>query len=174
MRSFYILICIAFLVLSCNSVKRTQKMLSRGDYDQAISLAVKKLQKDKTAKEYDSHIGLLEEAFSKATEENLRRLVILKKESRPTNAREIYYIYLDLRARQELIRPLLPLYSQGMGRKANFDLVDYGNDFLAAKDNYVKSLYREANMYMERNTKLDFRSAYNVLCELDEIQPHYK
>ena len=80
MKAFYFLVFFATLSISCNSVKRTQKMLNRGDYDQAISLAVKKLQKDKNAKEYDSHIQILEEAFSKATEDDLRRIALLKKE----------------------------------------------------------------------------------------------
>ena len=56
MKAFYILIFTTVLLFSCNSVKRTQKYVAKGDYDKAISLAVKKLQKDKNAKEYDGHI----------------------------------------------------------------------------------------------------------------------
>lgn len=174
MKAFYLLICIAFLSISCNSVKRTQKLVTRGDYDQAISLATKKLKKDKSAKEYDSHIRILEEAFAKAKEENLRRINSLKKGKSLQNAKEIYYTYLDLEARQNLIRPLLPLFSKEMGRNAVFNFSDYSDDLYKAKDAYVKSLYQEAELYRQRNTKLDFRSAYNILCELDEVQPNYK
>ena len=174
MKALYTLLFIAFLSVSCNSVKRTQKLVSSGNYDQAISLAVKKLKKDKGAKEYDSHIRVLEEAFSKAKEENLRRIAHLKKDKNRANAKEIYYAYLDLDARQNLIRPLLPLYSKEMVRNANFIFSDYGSDLSVAKDAYVKSLYQEADLYINRNTKLDFRNAYNVLCELDEVQPNYK
>src|SRR5690554_5781818 len=174
MKAFFMILFIAFLGVSCNSVKRTQKLVSSGNYDQAISLAVKKLQKDKGAKEYDPHIRVLEEAFLKAKEENTRRIAFLKKDRNSTNAKEIYFTYLDLDARQDLIRPLLPLYSKEMGRNVNFVFSDYGSDLLAAKSDYAKSLYQEADLYMKRNTKLDFRSAYNVLCELEEIQPNYK
>lgn len=174
MKAFYMILFIAFLGVSCNSVKRTQKLVSSGNYDQAISLAVKKLQKDKGAKEYDPHIRVLEEAFLKAKEENTRRIAFLKKDRNSTNAKEIYFTYLDLDARQNLIRPLLPLYSKEMGRNANFVFSDYGSDLLGAKSDYAKSLYQEADLYMKRNTKQDFRSAYNVLCELDEVQPNYK
>jgi hypothetical protein len=174
MKAFYLLLFSALFSISCNSVKRTQKFVARGDYDQAITLAVKKLQKDKAAKEYDPHIRLLEEAFLKANENDLRRLDFLKKENSPNGAKKIYYTLLDLQARQDLILPLLPLYSEEMGRKANFVFSDFSNELLAAKDAYVKALYQEALIYMQRDTKIDYRSAYNVLCELDEVQPHYR
>tara|TARA_R100000988_G_C4001824_1_gene169587 strand:- start:1331 stop:2512 length:1182 start_codon:yes stop_codon:yes gene_type:complete len=174
MKAFYLLLFTALFSISCNSVKRTQKFVARGDYDQAIELAVKKLQKDKGAKEYEPHIRLLEEAYLKAKEDDTRHINFLKKENSPAGAKEIYYTYLDLQARQDLIRPLLPLYSNEMGRKANFVFSDYSNDLLAAKDAYVKALYHEAIVYMQRNTKKDYRSAFNVLCELEEVQPNYR
>ena len=174
MKAFYIFVLIAFLGVSCNSVKRTQKLVSGGNYDQAISLAIKKLKKDKDSKEYDPHIVILEEAYAKAKEENLRRINLLKKDKSTKSAKEIYYTYLDLEARQNLIRPLLPLYSLSMGRNANFVFSDYSTDLSIAKDGYVKSLYQEADLYFKRNTKADYRSAYNVLCELEEIQLNYK
>jgi hypothetical protein len=174
MKAIYILLFTALFSISCNSVKRTQKFVSQGNYDEAIELATKKLQKDKGAKEYDLHIRLLEEAYLKARDNDTRQIDFLKKENSLAGAKEIYYTFLDLRARQDLIRPLLPLYSNEMGRNANFIFSDYSNDLLAAKDAYVKSLYNEAQLYMQRNTKADYRSAFNVLCELDEVQPNYK
>jgi len=174
MKAFYILLFTALFSISCNSVKRTQKFVAQGDYNQAIELAVKKLQKNKDAKEYDAHIRLLEEAFLKAKDEDSRHIAFLKKENSPRGAKEIYYTYLDLQARQDLIRPLLPLYSNEMGRKANFIFTDYTNDLLVAKEAYVQALYQEAIVYMQRNTKQDYRSAFHVLCELDEVQPNYR
>jgi len=128
MKAFYIILFTALFSVSCNSVKRTQKFVAQGNYNQAIELAVKKLQKDKDAKEYDAHIRLLEEAYLKAKEDDTRHINFLKKENSPPAAKEIYYTYLDLQARQDLIRPLLPLYSNEMGRKANFVFSDYSND----------------------------------------------
>ncbi|AFL81915.1 hypothetical protein Aeqsu_2457 [Aequorivita sublithincola DSM 14238] len=174
MKAFYILLLATLFSISCNSVKRTQKFVSQGNYDLAIELATKKLQKDKDAKEYDAHIRILEEAFLKAKDDDTRHIAFLKKENNPAGAKEIYYTFLDLQARQDLIRPLLPLYSKEMGRKANFVFSDYSNDLLAAKDAYVKSLYQEASVYIQRNSKQDYRSAFNVLCELDEVQPNYR
>lgn len=174
MKAFYILLFTALFSISCNSVKRTQKFVSQGNYDEAIELATKKLQKDKNAKEYDAHIRILEEAYLKAKDEDMRRLAFLKRVNSLSGAKEIYYTYLDLEGRQNLIRPLLPLYSNEMGRNANFVFSDYSNDLIAAKDAYLESLYQEALVYMQRNSKEDFRSAFNVLCELDEVQPNYR
>lgn len=174
MKAFYILLLTVFLASSCNSVKRTQKFVARGDYDRAISLAVKKLQKDKTAPEYEPHIQILEEAYSKANQEDLRHISYLKRENSLANAKEIYYTYLDLQARQNLIRPLLPLYSPKMGRNAAFVFSDFGRELAQAKENYVQALYKEAQYYFNQNSKEDYRSAYNVLCELEEVRPHYK
>lgn len=174
MKLNYILLVTILLGVSCNSVKRTQKFLSSGNYDEAIELAVKKLEKDKNAKEYDAHIRILEEAFLKAKDEDTRRLSFLKQENRPSGAKEIYYTLLDLNARQDLIRPLLPLNSKEMGRKANFIFSDYSKDLLNAKDGYTNALYQEAISYINKNTKDDSRSAYNVLCELTEVQPNYR
>ena len=174
MKAFYILLFTALFSISCNSVKRTQKFVSQGNYDEAIELATKKLQKDKGAKEYDAHIRLLEEAYLKAKDADTRQIAFLKKENNPSGAKEIYYTLLDLEARQNLIRPLLPLYSNEMGRNANFVFSDYSDDLLAAKGAYVNSLYQEAIVYMQRDTKIDYRSAFHVLCELDEVQPNYR
>lgn len=174
MKAFYILLFTALISFSCNSVKRTQKFVSQGNYDEAIDLATKKLQKNKDAKEYDAHIRLLEEAFLKAKDNDMRHIAFLKRENSPSTAKAIYYTYLDLQARQNKIRPLLPLYSTGMGRNANFVFSDYTSDLITAKDGYVKSLYQEAQLYLKRNTKEDSRNAFNVLCELDEVQPNYR
>lgn len=174
MKTFYLLLFTALLGISCNSVKRTQKFVARGDYNQAIELAVKKLQKDKGAKEYDAHIRLLEEAYIKAKDDDTRHISLLKRDNNLRSAKEIYYTYLDMQDRQNLIRPLLPLYSLGMGRNANFVFSNYTNDLADAKDVYVKALYQEGITYMQRNTKQDARIAYEVLSELDEVNPNYK
>src|SRR5690606_32048851 len=96
MKALYILLFTAFSIVSCNSVKRTQKLVLQGNYDRAIELAVKKLQKGKDAKEYDAHIQMLEEAFFKANDNDSRRIAFLKKEGRPSGAKEIYYTLLDM------------------------------------------------------------------------------
>ncbi|OAB78548.1 hypothetical protein ULVI_08125 [Cochleicola gelatinilyticus] len=149
-------------------------MVAQGDYDRAIELAVKKLQKDKTADKNDTHIVLLEEAFKKASEEDTRRIAFLKKQNDPATSKEIYTLYRDLEYRQNLIRPLLPLYSASHRRDAFFDVKDYSNEIIAAKENYIHYLYDEGAIYMNRQTIADYRTAYHIYCELEELRSNYK
>ena len=174
MRNTITLFSLALLLVACNSVKRNQKFLAKGDYDRAIELAVKKIQKDKNSEKNKAHIVLLEEAFSKAVDDDTSRILFLKKEKNPATSREIYHLYTDLENRQQLIRPLLPLYSNETGRNAKFKLVDYSQDIITSKRAFTEYLYAEAQRYMNKRTIADYRTAYHVYCEIDELQSNYK
>ncbi|QNJ99201.1 hypothetical protein [Constantimarinum furrinae] len=174
MRQTITLLTMVLLLLSCNSVKRNQKFLARGDYDQAIELAVKKLQKDKTSAKSDEHIVLLEEAYKKVVEDDIRRIAFLKKENRAGSTREIYYTYRGLEYRQQLLRPLLPLYSETLGRNARLKIVDYSNEMIAAQNAYANYLYAEGEQLLNRNTTDAARQAYDMFLELSEIKPGYR
>jgi len=173
MRVTVILLFMGLLLMSCNSVKRNQKFLSSGNYDQAIELAVKKLSKDKNSKKSGEHIALLEEAFKKVAEKDMRRILFLEKDINPTASREIFYTYRSLQRRQDLIRPLLPLYSDVLGRSARFKLVDYGDKMILAKNKFADDLFAEAQTFLSYNTIMDSRSAYQRLEELKDVKPNY-
>ncbi len=162
-----------FVVTSCSSVKRSQKLAAKGEYDKAIDLAVKKLQKNRKSKDADAHIGILVEAFKKATEDDLRQISFYKKEKSQVGIRETYFIYVNMEERQQKIRPLLPLHYQN-GRAAKLKMADYTNEIIAAKNNYVASLYGQAEDFMRRNNKQDYRNAHHVLMQLNTISPNYK
>jgi hypothetical protein len=173
MRNTFSILVVILLLVGCSSVKRNHKFVSSGNYDQAIALAIKKLKKDKASEKNDPHISLLEKAFKKASEEDIRRIEFLKKDENPSNIRALYYSYLDLDNRQELIRPLLPLYSTSLGRNAKFQMVNYTNELVSSKKTYLEYLYREGDIYMNRQTTEDYRTAYNIYCEIDELQQNY-
>lgn len=162
-----------FVVTSCSSVKRSQKLAAKGEYDKAIDLAVKKLQKNRSSKDTDAHIAILVDAFKKATEDDLRQISFYKKEKSQAGIRETYFIYVNMEQRQQKIRPLLPLHYQN-GRAAKLKMADYTNEIIAAKNNYVASLYGQAEDFMRRNNKQDYRNAHHVLMQLNTISPNYK
>ncbi|WP_203292990.1 hypothetical protein [Luteirhabdus pelagi] len=174
MKAFLFSLGISLLLVSCSSVKRNQQLLSSGNYDQAIDLAVKKLQRDKNKDRFDEHIVLLEEAYEKAVEDDMRRIRFLKKSNEPNASRQLYFLYTGLENRQLLIRPLLPLYSDNLGRNAQFKFSDYSNEIIAAKQNYVKDLYEEGLAQKNLNTVQGFRKAYYLFCDVAELQPHYR
>ncbi|TDI70772.1 MAG: hypothetical protein E2O86_03115, partial [Bacteroidetes bacterium] len=174
MRATIIFLSTVLLLVSCNSVKRNRKFLATGNYDQAIEFAVKKLSKDKNSKKSGDHILLLEEAFKKGNEKDIRRIEFLEKDQNTKAIREIYYTYRNLEKRQSIIRPLLPLYSDVLGRNARFKLVDYSDEIIAAKNKFADDLYAEANTLLSYNTIIEARGAYKCLAELREIKPNYK
>ncbi|RFN57693.1 hypothetical protein [Marixanthomonas ophiurae] len=174
MRAFLFSIVALLIFSSCSSVKRNQKFIAEGDYDRAIDLAVKKLQKDKYAEKNDEHIILLEEAYKKAVAEDTRRINFLKKSNESNKSRSIYLLYKKLEDRQFLVRPLLPLYSKTLGRNADFKFKDYSSQIITAKQNYVADLYNEAVRLKNRNTVEDYRDSYYLLCDIHDLQPNYK
>jgi len=147
--------------------------LASGNYDQAIALAVKKLSKDNTSKKSGEHVYLLEDAFKKAVDQDKRRIDFLEKDINPTASREIYYLYRDLNRRQDILRPMLPFYSEALGRNARFKIVDYSDKTIAAKNRFADDLYDEANTLLGYNTIMDSRLAYKRLEELSNVKSNY-
>ena len=170
MRTTITLILATLLLSGCNSVKRNQKFLSQGNYDQAIELAVKKLQKDKRAPRNEEHILLLEEAYKKAVAEDQRRINFLKKENNLRAKRDVYYKYLDMERRQRWIRPLLPLYIPSEKRDAKFKFKEYTDATLAAKDVFGDALWSQSVRFLENNDKMQARRAFDLLNELQDLR----
>ncbi len=167
MKKTITLLLLALLLFGCNSVKRNQKFLAQGNYEQVITLAAKKLQKDPNGKNSSAHKAFLEEAFALAVKEDIRRINFLQKENLPSNTREIYYTYCDLGKRQELIRPLVATSN------LNITLKDYSNQIIAAKNNFADYLFTEGNRYLQQNTVLDAREAYEYFSDLKNLQLDY-
>ncbi|MEP6931925.1 MAG: hypothetical protein ABI850_18020, partial [Flavobacterium sp.] len=105
MQKITLLVSILFLAFSCG-VKTTQSLLSDGDYDGAINRAVEALKTKKDSKGKQDYVYLLEEAFAKAKDRDLRNLEMMGKEKNPANLERIYNTYVQLNNRQEKIRPL--------------------------------------------------------------------
>src|SRR6218665_3916025 len=122
----FLILSISFLT-SCSGVKKTQSFLSDGNYDAAINRSIESLKTNKTSKSKQDYVYLLEEAFAKAKERDLRDVEMLQKAVNPANFEKIYNTYLQLNNRQERIRPLLPLPLLQEGRNAIFPFDDYSN-----------------------------------------------
>ncbi len=172
MRQIITIFISALLLIGCNSVKRNQKFLAKGNYHQAIALAVKKLQKNKYSEKNEEHILLLEEAFKKAADRDEWRISSLKKENDLNALRDVYWLYRALEKRQVTIRPLLPLHIGSQQRNAKFKLKDYTNKKLAAKQLLGDRLLMDGQAYLKSNNKIDARRAFDLLDELIDLRPH--
>lgn len=162
-----------FLIFSCG-VKTTQSLISGGDYDGAINRAIESLRSNKDSKGKQDYVYLLEEAFAKAKERDFRDIEMLVKEGNPANFERIYNTYLNLKERQEKIRPLLPLKLLKQGKNATFVFDNYTDRIIESKTALSKYLYDNAVVLLKSKYKEDYRRAYDDLVYLDKINPGYK
>lgn len=174
MQKITFLISILFLAFSSCGVKTTQSMLSDGNYDGAIDRAVEALRTKKDSKGKQDYVYLLEEAFAKAKDRDLRDLDMMIKEANPVNSERIYNTYLLLNNRQEKIRPLLPLPLLKQGKNAYFPFDNYADQIVNSKNALSKYLYENASALLKSKNKMDFRKAYDDLAYLESINPNYK
>lgn len=167
--TFYLLLLI--ITIACG-IKTTQNLISEGEYDAAIEKATHKLRKNKTNKKSRAYIALLEEAFAKAKERDNRDITFLVKDANPQKLEQIFNIYKNLNARQEKIRPLLPLKVNNM--EVSFAFEDYTDQIVSSKNALAKYLYDNSKALLYTKDKMNARRAYNDLIYLNELTPSYK
>ncbi|WP_026777650.1 hypothetical protein [Polaribacter sp. Hel_I_88] len=163
-----------FLLISCSSVKKTQQAISNGNYDTAIDIAIENLKKNKTKKGNQPYVLMLQEAFNKARLRDLDRINFLKKDNNPQNIESIYSLYNDLKNRQEVIKPLLPLPILDQNKNASFQFANYDDEIIANKNQLSDYLYAKAKKLFTADNKFDYRTAYDDLEYLDKVNPNFK
>lgn len=173
MKKITLLLSLFIIVASCG-VKRTQSMLSDGDYDGAINRAVEGLRTNKNAKGKQDYVYLLEEAFAKAKERDLNAIAMMTKDANPSKLELVYNTYLQLDNRQERIRPLLPLQLIKEGRNAYFPFDNYSDLLINSKNALSKYLYDNSKALLITKDKLSIRRAYDDLVYLENLNPGYK
>jgi hypothetical protein len=163
-----------FILISCSSIKNTQEAISNGNYDSAINTAIENLKRNKTKKGNQPYIILLEEAFAKVTSKDLAKINFLKKDNNPENIETIFVLYEELKGRQEILKPLLPLFIRKQNREAKFQFNNYDDEIIANKNQLSDYLYAKAKKFFNKNNKFDYRDAYNDLEYLEKINPNFK
>lgn len=173
MKKITLLLTFFVLITSCG-VRQTRESLTSGDYDSAIQNAVEGLRNRKDAKGKQDYVYLLEEAFAKAKERDLRNIATWFKDANPNNLEKIFNTYQQLNNRQELIRPLLPLKLLKEGRNAIFPFDDYTDQIVSSKNALSKHLYDNSKALLLSKDKMSIRRAYDDLVYLDQLSPDYK
>lgn len=163
-----------FLIVAACGVKQTRNLVAEGDYDNAISNAIDGLRGNKNAKGKQDYVYLLEEAFAKAKDRDLRNITAWFKDANPQNLEKIYETYVQLNSRQEKIRPLLPLKLLKEGRDAIFPFDDYTDQIVSSKNALSKYLYDNSKALLANKDKLVVRRAYDDLVYLEGINPGFK
>ena len=173
MKKITSLLILLILLSSCGK-RQTRDMLTSGDYDGAIQNAVEGLRGNKTAKGKQDYVYMLEEAFAKAKERDLRNINVWFKDANPQNLEKIYNTYVQLNSRQESIRPLLPLKLLKEGRDAIFPMDDYSDQIVSSKNALAKYLYDNSKALLINKDKNVLRRAYDDLVYLKNLSPGFK
>ncbi|WP_054850745.1 hypothetical protein [Olleya sp. ITB9] len=172
MKNFTLITVLLLVLTSCVGRKQIEKQLHSGDYDLAISNALKKLENNKDKKRKQSYVMMLQDAFYKVVEQDHTNLNHLTKDGNPELYETIYNTYLDLNSRQNAIKRVLPLQIGGQNLKLDFN--DYSNEIINYRTKVSEYKYTQAKQLMTTNDKFYNRDAYELLQSIEAINPNYK
>jgi len=158
------LLVIAVILYSCGSSK---KFYQRGQYDMAISKAVKKLRK-KPNKEKE--ILILEQAYTKANNKDNERISFLKLEGNPEMWGELFNRYSKMKNRQSLVRDVLPLEVPSTGRMVQFSMVNYDEEIINAKKKAAEYYYTYGKTLLDKGDRENAKRAY---LEFKKVKSYY-
>ncbi|MCR9287243.1 MAG: hypothetical protein NXI23_07675 [Bacteroidetes bacterium] len=168
MKSINLLLLFVLIFAACNS---PSKLIEKGNYDQAINLAVEKLRGKKKKKA--EFVGALEKAFDRATKRDMREADNLKRDGREENWIAINRIHQKIRKRQSKIDPLIPLYDEN-GRKAEFRFVRIEELERESKERTAEYYYNRAQDLLKQAENGDKLAAREALNALEKINTYYK
>ncbi len=172
MKKFLLFTALITLLASCSSKKQIAQALHSGNYNQAIGEALKKLENNKDKDRKQDFVVLLKTAYEKAVERDLKKIKHLKKDGNPEYYKSIYDLYLNLDARQEAIKPVLPLKVNGKNIHLNF--TDYSNAIVDARLAVSEHMYNSGLVLLDSYNKHELKEAYSIFKYIDQINPKYK
>lgn len=172
MKNLLYILAIFSLLLSC---KNLEKLVEKGEYDEAIILATRKLAGKKNKK--TKHVKALEKAFQKITDNDMRFITSLNANENPENWSRVLSVSHKIKSRQERILAFLPLRSKD-GYKANFEFVDVGkleNEALNGAAAYTYTiatdLLEQARQFKDKTLA---REAFHAFEKLNSYRKHYR
>ncbi|MGO2102694.1 MULTISPECIES: hypothetical protein [Psychroflexus] len=161
------------ILMSCTTLKSTQKDINSGNYKTAMLDAISKIKKDKNSDKSKAYADLLFNAFQKYRDKKHRDIAFLESDSQKNNAQDLYESYREIKYYQDQIRPLLPLKSS-KNKALNFKLNDYSDEIIDSKRNLTDQLFSEALDLIDQNNRQSYRKAYQLLKRVEGLNPHYK
>ncbi|WP_218841338.1 MULTISPECIES: hypothetical protein [Winogradskyella] len=169
----FLLLSVFFLALgSCSAKKQIQSAISTGNYDVAINDALEKLENNKDKKRKQEYIALLEEAYYKVLDEDLRAIKSLKRDGNPEQYKTIYNTYVDLEARQTAIKRVMPLEIDG--EIINFKFNDYSKFLVEYRYKTSDYLIDEGISLLDTNDKYKAREAHDIFSYIETINPNFE
>lgn len=172
MKKLLLLTTLLSVLVSCGGSKQIEKQLHSGNYDVAIANALKKLKNNKDKKRKEQFVMMLEDAYYKAVERDLKDINNLKKDGNKEQYKTVYEIYTDLDARQEAIKPILPLKIGNKYLKLDFN--DYSNEIVDYKYKVSDYMIDKGITLLDTEDKYNAREAYDIFKYIDNINPNFE
>ncbi|TYA78576.1 hypothetical protein [Seonamhaeicola marinus] len=172
MKKLLLFSTIVTLLVACSAKKQVEQAVNTGNYDHAITTALQKLRTNKNKKRKAEYVLMLQDAYYKSVERDLNTIKHFKKDRNPEFLKNIFELYSDLDARQEAIKPILPLYVNG--KNITFDFKDYSDEIAESKAQLSDYLYEKGIDLLESDNKYTIREAYRTLDYLENINPNYE
>lgn len=172
MKQFLLSAVLLLVLTSCSGRKQIEKAISHGNYDLAINNALRKLENNKDKKRKQQFILMLEDAYYKVLEEDLNDIAHLKKDGNPEQFKTIYQLYLDLEARQNAIKRVLPLKINGKNLQLKFN--DYSSEIVEYRYKTSEYLIDEGIALLDSENKYDARRAYDIFEYIEQINPNFE
>ena len=171
MKRFLLLSVLVSVLVSCSAKKQMESAISNGNYDQAISEALRKLENNKDKKRKRDYIVMLEDAYYKVLEEDLQHIAHLKKDGNPEQYKTIYTIYSDLEERQNAIKRVLPLKINGKTLLLKFN--DYTSEIVDYRYKTSEYLIDQGITLLDSEDKYNARKAYDIFSYIERINPNF-
>ena len=159
---------LALMLFNCNT---PSNLLQDGDYDEAVYKAIENLQKSKKKKEKD--IIVVEEAFRKITAKDMAAIQSLRSTGDPASWVKINKLHNDIKERQELITPYLPLISTKTHYMADFRFVKINPLELDSRKKAAQFYYAAAIDKMEDARAGDKMAARNAYRKFNQVQTYF-
>jgi hypothetical protein len=172
MKRFLLFTVIVLVLVSCSAKKQIEQAISHGDYNQAISEALRKLENNKDKKRKEAYVVMLTDAYHKVLEEDLARINHLKKDGNPELFKTIYQSYTDLEARQNAIKRILPLRINGKNLQFTFN--DYSDILVDYRYKTSDHLIDKGLDLLDSEDKIKAREAYGLFNYINTINPGFE
>ncbi|WP_422104936.1 hypothetical protein [Winogradskyella sp.] len=172
MKRFLLLTVLVSVLVSCSAKKQIEQAISHGDYDQAISDALRKLENNKDKKRKQAYVFMLKDAYDKVLAEDLAHIAHLKEDGNPELYKIIYETYADLEARQNAIKRVMPLRIEG--RTIHFSFNDYSSALVDYRYKTSDFLMDKALDLLDTEDKFNAREAYKLFDYVDNINPNFE
>ncbi len=152
MKKIVVFTVMALLIAGCAS---SLKQLQRGNYDEAIKTAVKKLRVNPTDQEQSE---VLDKAYLLANQQDHDRIKFLKEDGSSNIWDEIFVKYSKLKSRQALVSTVLPL--QLGDQIIDYEYTDYDSEIIRAKRKAADYFWNHAKELMTKGDKESYRQAH--------------